>query len=724
MTYSEIMEFLKLAPTKDAGKFVYHLKNLLSTGLVGLEKGTRRYQITELGLRVNSFSQELAEYALRKAGRLFVRTSRYTMEEFDRSKIALSLVEEAGALPEVADKISAEAEERMLKLPITYLTAPLIREFVNAILLEKGLEDYRHKLTRLGMPVRDVEKTVAKAAERGLTVEHAHAAAGSQVMTEFMLLNVLPRDLADAHLSGQIHLSDSGYWVLRPQSIYHDLRPFLAGGFKATSHAAPSLAPPDSFSDSLLMVEGLIDAFGGEISGQQAFDYFNIFLAPHLRGIPKAEAQAALKGFLTRVAFKSFGSGGVTLGLEVFIPKRLRALTAVRRSGGKEEYQSFEEEAQTLASLLLEAALDLSSRKPLFNPRLVLKLRAGSFSKKCEEILVKAHELAAKYGAIYIANLTKEPEENSSYLASGERIGGEWTGDWEVDTLRTGCLNTVALNLPRIAYEAKGNDSKFFSYLEKAVKTAVKALEIKGKEIEDRMKQGLLPSLTHVESGEAYYRLNNSVKTIGIVGLNEAVRVHVGYDIYEELMPQHFAVRLVENIANLAAAISEEKGIRLAVSQIVGSEASSRLAELDGKKYGWEMVNVQGGKEHPYYTYVPLLPEESALPQDERLRIEGRFHPLLKGGHFTAVTLEEERSPQKLLKQTVNLCESFGLSFFAYDFPLTYCGLCQKTFRGYLHRCPSCGTTQIDVYARESTLYLPLQWWTHGGKLEAFKRRW
>ena len=108
LTYSEIMEMLNLEPTKDAGKFVYHLKNLVNTGLIAFDKTIKKYKVTELGLMVINFSQDLEEYALKKAGRMLVRTSRYTIEEFDRSKITMSLIEEAGLTPEVAEKISSE----------------------------------------------------------------------------------------------------------------------------------------------------------------------------------------------------------------------------------------------------------------------------------------------------------------------------------------------------------------------------------------------------------------------------------------------------------------------------------------------------------------------------------------------------------------------------------------------------------------------------------------
>jgi len=135
LPYTEIMYEAKLDPVRDAGKFVYHLKTLRKASLVSIEKGTKKYSVTELGKILVEFSRDLEEYVAVKRGRLFVRTSRMTIEEFDRTRIARSLVGEARMPQAVADEVAAEAEERLLKFGIVYLSAPLIRELVNIILI-------------------------------------------------------------------------------------------------------------------------------------------------------------------------------------------------------------------------------------------------------------------------------------------------------------------------------------------------------------------------------------------------------------------------------------------------------------------------------------------------------------------------------------------------------------------------------------------------------------
>ena len=155
LSYTELITSLKMNPTRDAGKFAYHLKFLLKADLVEADVESKKYVLTELGKMVIDVADRVEKKAIKQKGML-VRTSHSTLETFEANKIADSLIREAKMPVDLAQKTAKEAEKLLAKSKIKYLTAPLVRELVNAILIEKGLEDYRHKLTRLGMPVHEV----------------------------------------------------------------------------------------------------------------------------------------------------------------------------------------------------------------------------------------------------------------------------------------------------------------------------------------------------------------------------------------------------------------------------------------------------------------------------------------------------------------------------------------------------------------------------------------
>lgn len=709
LTYSEIMEQLNFKPSRDAGKFVYHLKNLIAANLISLDKETRRYKITVLGSMVNSFFQELAEYSLKKSEKMLVRTSRYSIEEFDRSRITSSLIQEAGVPPEIADKISAEAEERLMKLPIRYLTAPLIRELVNAILLEEGLEEYRHKLTRLGMPVHDVSQAIRQASEKGKNSLQVRDIAGSQVLTEYALLNVLPREVADAHLSGRIHLSSLEDWILRPQSVHHDLRAFLSGHFKPSSPLAPEVNPPVSLGRALTLTLSLVEACSSEVSAGQTLEYFNVFLAPLLRGLSTDRVVGLLEAFIQGLSFALNGSP-LTLGLELGVPEHLRDIPVAY---GRGVYGDYEEEALKLLNLLVDCYAAFAERKPPLNLQLALKLRGEKLSSRAAQIEEKFHLLASKWGTPYFAN----PVEEASYQAEG-CLQADWTGDWEVDLVRCGCLGTAVLNLPRAAYEARGSKEKLFEFLSSSLKLALEAFKVKSEGLKQRLSEEALPNLAQTRNGEPYFRLESSPCTLSLLGLNEAVKAHIGYWLEEELMPQHFAMEILEFLKERAEEEGKRLGLRVNLSHLAADEASQRLALMDVERYGWSRVVVQDGRESPYYSYVPLVSENSEVKA--MLEAESRLQPYFDGGRLTLIPVKG-RTARALQRQTKNLIEEYKLRFFAYDQALTYCQVCGITFQGLKTKCPRCGSIRVEAYARQSASFIPVKWWVHGGKLENLK---
>ena len=189
LSYTELMSSLKMNPSRDAGKFAYHLKFLLKADLIEADVEAKKYCLTDLGKMVIDVADKIEKKASRPKGML-VRTSRFALEEFDANKIANSLIREARMPAELAQKVAREAEKRLLKSKTKYLTAPLVREVVNAILIEKDLEEYRHKLTRLGLPVHEVAALVESKPKTSLSQTSIHEMAGETVLKELSLIHI------------------------------------------------------------------------------------------------------------------------------------------------------------------------------------------------------------------------------------------------------------------------------------------------------------------------------------------------------------------------------------------------------------------------------------------------------------------------------------------------------------------------------------------------------
>src|SRR5918912_117348 len=230
LTYSELKSLAGFKSKKESGKFAYHLRKLLRQSLVALNKGERRYTITNLGKLVLSLARQIEERSIIESGKMYVRTSRHSIEEFNSLKIIQSLVREANMPLEQAHKITEEVENKIYKFQTAYLTSSLIRETVNSVLIEHGHEEYRNKMARIGIPASDIIQMLSsEEATRG-GIESVLTRTAGAAFSEYLVINTLTKDIADMHLAGEINISNSGIWGLIPDTIFLDVAEFGDNG--------------------------------------------------------------------------------------------------------------------------------------------------------------------------------------------------------------------------------------------------------------------------------------------------------------------------------------------------------------------------------------------------------------------------------------------------------------------------------------------------------------
>jgi len=693
LSYTELMSSLKMNPSRDAGRFAYHLKFLLKADLIEADVETRKYCLTELGEMVVDLAERIEKKASKRK-RMIVRTSRFTLEQFDATKIADSLIREASMPAELAQKVAKEAEKRLFKSKTKYLTAPLVREVVNVVLIEKGLEEYRHKLTRLGLPVYDVTTLVEAKNKTSQGSASINETAGEIVLEEYTLLNIFPRDIADAHLSGSLHINGLSSWILKPSEIMHDLRFFFKNGLNLEKKNVlqPSYHPPKSLESVLSMTFNVLLHSTKEMGEAQTLNYFNVFLSPFIRGMTPSMVKEGLRLFISNI---NQHVNAVSLGLELAVPDFIAEKQAVGPFGKMVgSYGDFDEESQLIASLLLEIFAEESAHKPLLNPSIIVKIRPETFTdEKAKTLLSQTHRLAAEKGIPYFANLLGKEERHGVFSASGFKLRTYLKGDWEIDTLRTGCLGYVTVNLPRITHESERDKAKFFEILRERFEMATRALEIKYTALKRRGK-GLLPFLMQNVGGDQYFRLENCSRLINLVGLKEAAEVFYGKSIYDDEKALEFAEEITQNILAFTRKIGRRRKKRLFLAVLPNFEASERLAQLDIERYGVAKVRFSGTREKPFYSTISKLTLQDGGIPSEALRVERKLRGLHACGGLTVIELGEgEHKPDELMFITKQIVGSDNIEFFTYNRNLTYCVNCKKSWFGLSHKCPSCEAT-------------------------------
>ena len=512
------------------------------------------------------------------------------------------------------------------------------------------------------------------------------------MFSEYTLLNVFPRDIADAHVSGAIHVNGLGTWLLKPNEVLHDLRFFFQNGFRTANPFRHSGNPPQSLESALSTILNVLLQADSEVNDMQTCYYFNIFLAPFARGIDTSKLKEQLRQFILNVNRK----GEATLGIDLTIPKFIADKQAIGPQGKTNEtYRDFAEETRLIAQLTIEAFTEENSTKPLLNPKLILKINKEALANEnTKATLLQAHSLAADKGTIYFANTEQKDGKQTAFSGTGCRFETELTGDWETDILRTGCIGAVAINLPRIVQESEKEKNKFFEILKERCELAARALEIKHRALKQHGKTAL-PFLNQSANGDTYLRLENCSSIINLAGLKECVETFCEKDITSP-ESKDFAEEIAQTLITFKGKLGKKHGKRLFPTVLRSKEASERLAQLDIEKYGLAKVKFSGTRDKPFYSTTNRLQttrENTLSLSPENLNLAQKLKGLNAGANLSIIELEKpEYKPEELLNLTTQIIENQTVEFFTYNRITTYCSNCNKTWPGNLYKCPSCGS--------------------------------
>jgi ribonucleoside-triphosphate reductase len=670
-----------------------------------------------------------------------VRTSRIQFEEFDPKRIKNSLIREAGLSEGMAEKIAMEVTDRIHKLSLNFLSAPLIRELVCVALLEHNLERARAQYTRLGLPLYDVNRLIRLGDKENANLQHnpetIHKLAADTVFDQYALLECLPPHLADAHMAGLIHIHDLEYFATRPFCQEHDLRFFLKNGLIVDGQGVhTAVAGPAKHPEvAILHAAKALAAAQTNWAGGQGYDFFNVWLAPFIVDLPYERVKQLAQMFIYELSQMYVARGGQTVfssvALECAVPKIIRDVPAVLPGGEMKEgvtYEDFFDEANRFFNAMIDVYLKGDYvGKPFNFPKCEVKLRR-EYLDEFEDEYLKVAELAAKFGTPYFLNLCPDymPDiVNSQCCRLIFSPDSEELEDFYRGALRMGSLQVVTINMPRLAYEANGNDAKLFELLDERMDLAREVLLIKREIIKERMREGALPFCAMKCDGETYLNIDKQVLNIGFVGLNEMLKAHLGAELHEDEQAWRFGLKVIKHMVNRANLFSEENGFRFGCIQTPAESCAHRLALIDLKTYGEKAV-VQGDRNGAvYYTNSSHVRPSAGIPLLDRIKIEASFHPLTRGGVILHVWLGENGpSAEALWKLTHRIATKTLTAYFTYTKDLTMCQKCMSVMPGLLSTCTNCGATgdYIEQWSRITGYYQRVRGWNAGKIAELHDR--
>ncbi len=638
LTYSELKALAGFKSKKESGKFAYHLRKLLRQLLVALNKAERRYTITNLGKLVLSLARQIEERSIIESGKMYVRTSRHTIEEFNSHKIIQSLVREASLPLEQAQKITEEVENKIYKFQTAYLTSSLIRETVNSVLIEHGHEEYRNKLARVGLPASDIVEMLSG---DGATVDGVMAKTAGSVFSEYLVFNTLPKDIADMHLAGEINISNTGVWGLLPDTIFFDLSELedgldLKGRFLGVTRI-PAIKGSD---DSMAALPALVSLLSREASAEVVIEGIVPAL---LRNIKDPED---IVSRFARTLAASSAAPSHSVGLPI---------TTIAVPDGVDARQ---------LNALLDGYKKYVDATPL--PRIGLAI-----ASKVKDSLDHAAAAVRSGGIISIGSGVR--------ASSGIKKYGSKDGAAAMS------LHSLSINLPRLAYESNNDETYFRAKLALMIKPSLQAMSMRKKTIVDYVKKGLLPSLA---SATGSMQRGTSAIVINLTGAKESVHNILGETSGEVLQ------KVLKTAVEVAATQGKQLGEEGAGVSMVADDSGVRFAALDSEKYG-RVSLLQSQNSLSYSQGMTLNGREilsDSAPVQECMAID----KLLNGGFAVGLDVTDLSAAE--LKSAIEA--AIELPFLRPRIRLAVCTTCGRRSRAAADKCEHCKSPhRLPVYS-------------------------
>lgn len=540
-----------------------------------------------------------------------------------------------------------------------------------------------------------------------------------KVTANYWLSCLYPKEAGDAHRNADFHIHDldmfSGYcagWSLRA---------LLEEGFNGVSDKIESNAPKH-LSSAVAQMINFLGTLQNEWAGAQAFSSFDTYMSPYVK---KYEIELRKKIEDSKITFPSLDEKEAFINEDVEnyvyqniqsfvfnsnIPSRWGTQTPFTnitldwtvpedlkdkrlKLGGKYFEYTFSElkkEMDIINRAFIKVMLKGDAKGRIFTFPIPTYNITSDFEWDSENANL-LFEMTAKYGVPYFQNFINsdlDPSDVRSMccrlqlnLKELKKRGGGLFGSSEM----TGSIGVVTINSARIGYVYKNNEEGFLKRIDLLMEFAKNALEIKRKEIQKWIDRGLFPYTKRYLG-----RLKNHFSTIGINGLNEAVRNFYSDEcnIATE-KGKKFAERVLDHMREKLVDFQEETGNLYNLEATPAEGATYRFAKEDQRKY--QDILQAGTKEAPFYTNSSQLPVGytddvfEALENQESLQKKytgGTVFHLYTGERMSSDTckalvkkvLEKHQIPYLTITPIFSICPIHGYISGEHDF----CPICDR----------------------------------------------
>ncbi len=676
---------------------------------------------------------------------------------FNPEKIVVAISKAGTATKEFAEPVARKFTKQVLKkikdeigsgVPSVEFVQDIVEDILIASKYKKTAKAYilyreQHSKMReiistaqvdlIDQYLKKLDWQVNENSNMGYSLQGLNNYVASEISKVYWLNKVYPKEIRTAHTEGDFHIHDLS--LLSVYCVGWSLEDLLLEGFGGVSGKI-ECAPAAHFRSALGQIVNFFYTLQGEAAGAQAFSNFDTLLAPFIRydKLSYKEVKNAIQGFVfninvpTRVGFQT---PFTNITMDLTVPENYKNQSVI--FGGKiqnENYGDFQKEMDLLNKAFLEVMTEGDAKGRVFTFPIPTYNITPDFDWENENIET-LWEATAKYGIPYFSNYVNSdmsPDDARSMCCrlridnrQLERRGGGLFGAHPL----TGSIGVVTINMPRIGKTSK-NKKQFYARLEELMVIAKESLEIKRKILEALTEKNLYPYTKRYlgkmkEAHGEYWK--NHFSTIGLVGMNEALKNFMGKDITTK-EGKKMGEDMLDFMRDKLIEFQKETNNNYNLEATPAEGTSYRLAIADQRRYE-DMIFANGqGREvkDPHYTNSTHVPVDHSDDPFEILELQDNMQTKYTGGtvvhFFIGERIEDTRAVKGIVK---NICENYHLPYFSLTPTFSICQT-HGYISGEVATCPKC-SEPCEIYSRIVGYLRPVQQWNSGKSAEFVMRK-
>jgi len=259
----------------------------------------------------------------------------------------------------------------------------------------------------------------------------------------------------------------------------------------------------------------------------------------------------------------------------------------------------------------------------------------------------------------------------------------------------------VSVNLPRIAIEAKGDESQFYALLEKRLEVAKRALDTRIARLVG-VKARVAPILYMEGACGVRLKADDDISEIfkhgrasislGYIGLHETINALYGSEkhVFDDDILREKAVAIVAYLKQKTEQWKQESGYGFSLYSTPSENLCSRFCNLDAKEFGL----IKGVTDKGYYTNSFHLDVEKKVNPFDKIDFEQPYPEITNGGFICYGEYPNMQHNIDALEDVWDYSYS-RVPYYGTNTPIDECYDCgflgefNCTSKGFV--CPKCG---------------------------------